>query len=382
MLCPKCGKIYNNYVTYCISCGETLVSGETENIEDQENFTEEKPDFVRQINMSNYKSKSGEESSEELVPIPVKQEETDAKSSHNKGKKLLNSAASAILSFCLAVFTLLLSGTVCGRELTNEKNISSAVKNVDLLSVPASEIGLDELDGYYIPSDATVEEAVSVMVYGSGVTSDNIRRIYESSTLKSFLDTSVSEYAEYIRSGTLPDKITSERIKEIFTENISVISQNTGYALSESDIAIAYNEIDSFSDKLSQLSVSSIENKAGGYIRLIRAYISLPALISEIAAAAAVIVLIWVINKKRTAALRYIGMPLVTIGIIVLAINFMFSMQIGIFSGFSGLYGEIAKGTAAAVSDGMYRFGGASIFAGAALMIFSKLCSPKTFNLS
>ncbi len=388
MICPNCKKVYNNRVSYCISCGTELVPEEksetdkpdTENPAEKstaaepggvfggEVFAEKDSEhgFVRKINMT-----SGA-STEKISLEPVSVKKTGG-SREGLCRRIISGTASAALSVLLAAAFVLMFGTLAGRELTDEKNISNGVRSVDLLSVPISEIGLLSTEDYEIPSDATLEEAVAVMTAGSGVTGGNIRSIYENSTISSFLSSVAADYARYLRNGTQPDKITADKVKEILSENVSIISRNTGFNLTDADIALAYSEIEKSSKLLEALSVSSLESRAGDYIRLARAYISVPALAAEASAAVIIIAMIYLINRKAKTVLRYGGIPIAASGLAALIFTFMFSMQIGFFSGFSGLEREIAKGASAAAADGMYRTGAAFFFIGAAALLISLL---------
>lgn len=373
MICPKCRKSYNNRVTYCISCGAQLVPDDTDLGEEpaEGEFSAEPADgvfenfpvdggFVRNISMP-----SAAERTECITKTSLNVKE--GRTAAEIGKSVLKKAASVCLSVLLLGISALAFGTVSGRIITDKSCVSAAVRSIDLLSIPADELGLPEVSDFDIPQGATVEEAVTVMTAGSGVTSGNIRRIYENSTLKEFISGIAEEYAEYLRNGTTPDKITSERIKSVFSENISVINSNTGYELSDADIQLAYSEIEQSEKILSELSVSNIENgAAGNYIRTARAYISVPALIAELAAAAVLIALLAAINKNASRVLKFVGIPILAVGAAALAAVFMFSMQIGLFSEFSGLALEVVKGFSEAASGSLYQLGAALFILGGA----------------
>lgn len=381
MICPKCGKTYNNKVTYCISCGAELVPEEKTVAEETaaaetpsaegifDGITSESETPRNNIMMSSSASvEEPAEPPETKAEIPVKEK----RSASEIGKAVLKRTVSACLSVLLAAAALLGFGTAAARELTDKSVVAEAVRSADLLSVPAKELGITENSGFDIPEEATVEEAVAVMAAGSGVDSGNIRRIYESSTLKEFISGAAAEYAEYLRSGSQPNKLTAERIKAVFLENLSVISSNTGVNLSESDIELACREIERTGEILSSISVSSIENGASGkYIRIARAYMSVPVLIAEAAAAAVIIALLAIVNKNASAALKYTGVPVFIAGAAALAATFMFTMQIGPFSGLTGLTLETVKGLSAAASGSLYRMGGTMLFIGAAAMSVS-----------
>ena len=380
MICPKCGKTYTNKVTYCISCGTELVPEEEKAAEAAEETETPSADGVfdgigsesetpRNIMMSSVSpAPEHPEPPKIKTEMPVKEKH----SASEIGKAVLKRTVSACLSALLAASALLGFGTAAARELTDKSVVAQAVRSADLLSVPAKELGITENSGFDIPEGATVEEAVAVMAAGSGVDSGNIRRIYESSTLREFISSTAAEYAEYLRSGSQPDKLTAERIKSVFLENLSVISSNTGVDLSESDIELACREIERSGEMLSSISVSSIENGASGkLIRIARAYMSVPVLIAEITAAAVIVILLAIVNKNAVSVLKYAGIPVFIAGAAALAAAFMFSMQIGPFSGLTGLALETVKGLSSAASGSLYRMGGTMLLIGAAAMSVS-----------
>lgn len=385
MVCPKCGKVYNNRLKFCISCGAELVEGEDNQATDTAitmsggvfgNIAEfpteaEQSGFVREIDHVKKKDTDTAElplSEQETVPVTVKSAEKSAAG----GKRFARNTAVVLMSAVLFAAMTLLLCTYAGRLLTSESTINDAVRNIDLLNIPVSELGVIQTEGYNIPSGATVEEAITVMTAGSGITSGNIRRICENSTFRSFLSGIVTEYAEYLRNGTQPDKLTAERIKNLLSENLSVINRNTGYPLIDSDIELAYAEIERSSAAFESLSVNGIESTpAGKYIRLVRALISVPAMIAEAAAVAAAILIIAVTAKKLPKTLKAVGVPCIAAGAAVLILTFLTSMQIGPFSALTGLEREVLKAVTASTELNFYQIGGVLVFAGTAASVWA-----------
>lgn len=330
----------------------------------------EQSGFVREIDHVKKKDTDTAEpplSEQEAVPVTVKTEEKIA-----GGKRFARNTAVVLMSVVLFAAITLLLCTYAGRLLTSESTINDAVRNIDLLNIPVSELGVIQTEGYNIPSDATVEEAITVMTAGSGITSGNIRRICENSTFRSFLSGIATEYAEYLRNGTQPDKLTAERIKKLLSENLSVINQNTGYPLIDSDIELAYAEIEKSSAAIESLSVSGIESTpAGKYIRLVRALISAPAMIAEAAAVAAAALIIAVTAKKLPKTLKAVGVPCIAAGAAVLILTFLTSMQIGPFSALTGLEREVLKAVTASTAANFYQIGGVLVFAGTAASVWA-----------
>ena len=123
---------------------------------------------------------------------------------------------------------ILFFGSCIGRAITDESNAAEAVRNMDILNIPAKELHISAFENDTFSDDSTVGEAIAAMTVGSGVDESNIRRIYERSTVKEFIGNTAAEYAEYIRSGEKPEEVTPEKVKSLLGENISVIFVNNG----------------------------------------------------------------------------------------------------------------------------------------------------------
>lgn len=370
MICPNCKKTYNSHQNYCISCGTVLVP---ETPEEEQNLRkgvlEDIPDVSGEkaaaVSKESEKNTAFEENKAFSGDLSNKTAITMKRHSAEKlFPRILKGAAASVFSLFLFCTSVLVLGTVAGRSLTDRKNIYNAVRSIDLLDIPCSQLGMN-VGGYDIPDNATVEEAIAVMTSGSGVDRGNIRRIYEASTLTDYIAEKAAEYGEFLRNGTRPGTITADELKDLLNENVPVINRNTGYTLIESDIDMAYEEIEKASDSLNQLSASSVENSsAGRYIRLARAYISVPFMAAEFILGAAIIVIIALTCRSVTGTLKYTGIPLIVSGAAALVMTFMFSMQIGVFSGQTGLSRELIRCASGAVSDNLYRAGGVLLISG------------------
>ncbi len=374
MICPRCKKVYSKHMKYCISCGTELVESD-ENVISVEReivqsggfdgiFDDIPPmpanadygnagGFVREISMS---------AAEDKHSLPQSCME-------KKGRVfivLLKNTAAVLMSVVLMTAVIAASMSAAGRALTEERNIAKGVEGMDLLSLPIS--GFLQTEGYDIPEDATIEEAITVMTAGSGVNSGNIRTIYENSDVESFITAIAADYGEYIRSGKVPDKITAEMVKDLFSENLSVINKSTGYILVEEDIQLAYSEIERSAELFDSIYLIDMQSES---VRLFRAFISTPMLAAFAAAGIGAAAVIAALLKNGTRTAKYIAVPLIAGGLVILAVTFMFSMQIGFFGTADVVTSEVMKGMSAAVSDILYKAGGGAVFIGALLIIWS-----------
>ncbi len=370
MICPKCGKTYGTKLTYCISCGCPL---EPENDSDEIKETEPpaKPIMVSQTLFA------GDEPL--TAPAAAAVRSISMTSRENKpvrkkaGRQLAKGAVSTVLSALLFAAMILFFGSSIGRAATDENNAAKAVRSMDILSIPAKELQITEYEGEALPEDSTVGEAIAIMTEGSGVDESNIRRIYDRSTVKEFIGSTAAEYASYIRSGKKPEEVTPERIKSLLGENISVINTNTGVTLSQSDIELAYDQIELSKDALACLAASNLEQgRSGEILKAVRAFLSAPIVLSELLFSAAVIAAIAIINKNTHRSMNYCGTPIFLAGFTAALFTFMFSMQLGLFGNLSGLKKETAAGIAAAVSENAYQISAMMMFLGLGILIIAR----------
>lgn len=370
MICPKCGKTYGNKITYCISCGIPL---ETEDGTPAEISSEQE---TKNITLSPSLFAPEEPLTEPALPaarsisMTCASEKTQRK---NKGSGFMRITASVFLSAALFGSLILFFGSSVGRAATEESNAAEAVRNIDILNIPAKELKITALENGDLSDDQTVGEAIAAMTVGSGVDESNIRRIYDRSTVKEFIGNTAAEYAEYIRSGKKPEEITPERVKSLLGENVSVISTNTGIELTESDLELAYEQIELSRDALACLSASSLEQgRSGEILKAVRAYLSVPTVIAELIFSAAAASAVIVINKNKRLALGFCGIPIFLAGFSAVLFTFMFSMQLGLFSGLDGLEKETAAGISAAVSENAYRISAVMMFLGLCILIAAR----------
>lgn len=370
MICPKCGKTYGNKITYCISCGTPL---ESEKNAPKEASPEQE---TRAITFSPNLFAVDEpltEPSAAVRSISMTSPTERVRHRRKTGGGFVRTAASVLLSASLFAAMILFFGSSMGRAVTDGSNAAEAVRNMDILSIPAKELKISAFENDDFTEESTVGEAIAAMTVGSGVDESNIRRIYDRSTLKEFIGNTAAEYAEYIRSGKKPEELTPERVKSLLGENISVISTNTGVALTENDVELAYSRIELSKDALASLSASNLEQgRSGAVLKAIRAYLSAPIILAELIFSAAAASAIIVINKNKKRSMGFCGVPVFLAGFTAALFTFMFSMQLGLFSDLSGLKKETAAGISAAVSQNAYQISAAMMFVGLCMLIVAR----------
>lgn len=362
MICPNCGKEYNEKMTCCISCGADLVPEENEvaDIPEAEPFAEEIsliPPLVTEAVPAYSTASVSFENGE--ITIPLK---------HKINQGTLSGAARLAGSMIAAVVMLALivtSAAATGFRLaTDEKKIGEFAEKLDVMALPVSSFAGGNSE--------TVQDAVYAMSTGTGLTRENIRTIYESSTAKDFLAAQLSGYAEYIRSGTVPEKLTSEQLKTVFRENIPLIDSTLGQPLNEHDIALAQREIERAEPLLEMLSHENLERTVGeDTIFAMRLLSSVPAIAVTAALAASMLIVLRAVNKKSGKMLSWGGGTIIAGGAVVLAVTFLFTVQLP-YADTDKLVRTVLKCACDVISPDMYRIGGTLAAVGIVMLIWAE----------
>lgn len=390
MICPNCGKEYNERMTCCISCGADLVP--YEHSSEQTAFEPLIPEAVRE---DGYTEAPREETAEKAgfvreipghspvpaapVPaaaFPVAEKtafETEIPVRGGKTRVSVSGAArfagSLTASALMLAFILLFSAAAAVRLATGSAKIAQFAERLDVMNLPAAETPIPA-DGYNVSEDATVQEAIYVMSQGTGLSREDIKNIYETSTIRSFMTDTLNGYAQFIRSGKIPEKLTSDKLKSVFSENLGVIDSALGKPLSQHDINLAFSEIDSVQPVLDKLSPSSLEAVlGGGGLAVLRLLSSLPAIVCTAALAAAMLPLLRALNCGNAGMLRWGGGTALIGGIAVSAAVFLLTIRP--FSASDKLFGSIAGCAAEVIAPDLYRIGGALAAMGLIMLIWS-----------
>lgn len=377
MICPSCGKEYNERMTCCISCGADLVpcGQETEQtafepLIPEESYksvsasAENEAGFVREISGHSAFPDIPEEDTRGEIPVPVSP--VRPRVSLSGAARFTGSLAASVL---MLAFILVFSAASAVRLATSDARIARFAENLDVMNLPAAETAIPT-EGYGVAEDATVQEAIYVMSGGTGLSREDIKTIYETSTIQSFITAQLTEYAQFVRSGKMPEKLTADKLKGVFSENLGVIDSALGKPLSQHDINLAFSEIESVQPMLDRLSPASLEELlGGGGITALRLLSSMPILIGAAAMAAAMLPLLRAINRKNADMLRWGGGAALAGGAAVSAAVFLFTVQSAPVG--DKLFRSIAKCAADVISPDMYRIGGVLAMLGAVMLIWA-----------
>ncbi len=352
MICPKCGKEYNERMTCCISCGAELVPIESEQTAFEPIIPEAAADtaesgFTRNLaGHSEFPTESSTESSEEAeMPIPVK--------SGGKAARGIGSFAAAVVMTALIILS---AASFAARLLTDSGKISEFAHDLDVMNLPAGN-----------SPDETVQETIYVMSAGTGLTREDIRAIYENSTAEDFLADQLNGYAEFIRQGELPEKLTSDKLKAVFSENIGLISDAMGKPMSQNDIDLAFSHIEQADGVLESLSPSQLEN-LDGVLTVLRLFCSLPVMIGTACAAAVMLIVLWAVNGRSEKVLSWGGGAVITGGAAVLLTAFLCSV---LPIGQDRFERSIIKCVTDVINPDLYRLGGTLAVIGLVMLVWA-----------
>lgn len=352
MICPKCGKEYNERMTCCISCGAELVPIASEQTAFEPIIPEAVPDtaesgFTR--NLAGHSEFPPEEPEEAEIPVPV-----SVKGRGNAARGIGSFAAAVVMTALI----ILSAASFAARLLTDSGKISEFAHDLDVMSLPAGN-----------SPDETVQETIFAMSAGTGLTREDIRKIYENSTAEDFLADQLNGYAEFIRQGELPEKLTSDKLKAVFSENIGLISDTMGKPMSQSDIDLAFSHLEQAETVLEAISPSEIEKAAGdGALTALRLFCSLPVMIGEACAAAVMLIVLWAVNGRPEKVLSWGGGAVITGGSAVLLTAFLCSV---LPIGQDRLERSIIKCVTDVINPDLYRLGGTLAVIGIIMLVWS-----------
>jgi hypothetical protein len=245
-------------------------------------------------------------------------------------------AISALLGVC--VFALILSGGVfaAARYLTYPETIKGIVESTDILDLP-----IDVNMGAAVNTDArSIGEAVYTFAEPTGLTRDDIEYIYENSTFREGLTSILSGYADYIRDGELPRDLSSEDIKQLFSDNIGYLNTAYGFEMSPYDISVAHSNIELADGIIDNISLRALTEQ-GVDFNVIRMLMSYPTFIAIGAVLILIVLLIARINKNAAPALAVTGISAFAAACIISLTELLFSKQlISLPDTFSGIIGS------------------------------------------
>ncbi len=295
MFCPNCNAEYEGKINFCKNCGfklpenveivEVLVNNEPiENIQ-PEVYTEPQMEVAPQVYAENqmyaepqmevapqvytenqmyaepqmevapqvyaenqmYAEPQMEVAPQVYVENPIQGQApvilTKRKKEFSLGRKILNGGVSAILIVFLLVFTVTSSITLISREIIKPKNVSEVVDTFSPLDIPVNEFGVE------VRGNDTVEE---YCVDYFKISKREVKKVYENSTLQTYVGDKINEFVEDFKDGELEITIEKDEMERLLKQNIGVIESETNQELSQYQLDFAYNQI----DKIKEINIS------------------------------------------------------------------------------------------------------------------------------
>jgi hypothetical protein len=289
--------------------------------------------------------------------------------------KIFRNIPAAVASIVLGIFVFALimtAGiTAAVRYATYPESVKGMVEGIDILSLPPPA----ELDGIVDTNVRDLGDAVYVYAENSGFTRDDIVYIYENATFKDGLVSVLSGYADYLRDGIVPNDLTTDDIKQLFDENIAVLSESIGDEVPISEIQNAYESIDLAADYLSMLNLHNLTAQGAQIVNIARSLISYPAYVAMGAVLLLIILLIARINKKAAPALIITGVAGISAAALTALSVLLVSNQL---LGIPELYKGIAGGALSYLSIPIYIVTAAVTFTGIILIIIGRVTARKT----
>jgi hypothetical protein len=382
--CKNCCKEYNEKMKYCVICGQALaMSADAGTL--FENSPETPPEtlFQTQVEIQTETSPRELPRTEMLTEVPYEApseytEYTETTEQKPKTKvKIFRSIPAAIASVAIGVcvFALVLSGAVlsAARYVTYPENIAGMVNSIDFLALPLESELLEIL-----PIEERADnlgEAVYTIAEPAGFTEDGVDYIYEKSSFRRELTDIISDYASFLRDGTVPPDLTAEYIKQLFSDNVKYFNEALGENLLQRDIDLAFRNIDLAQAVFEDINIHTISTEYARFFSTARMLISYPTFIAIGAVTLLLILLIARINKKAAPALAVTGAAVIATGVVGATTTAVFANKL---TAIPALYEEIVGSALSFVAPPLYIASAGLLFAGIILILFSKISLRKT----
>jgi hypothetical protein len=424
MYCKKCGQTYHDKMNFCVVCGSRLLDKAEENTpEPASEITETAPEELAPEETAPEENAPDEAVSEitpDEPPAPVIAEatpeeaiieepiieetepesiitENDLENSNiepapselgqiesevqinevpaRRRVRFYRNPGFAVLSVFIGLLSFALfigaGASYTVRYLTYPETVSGIVESIDILNLPIGETPVWTGTN----RNTTVMDAVYVLSDGIGLTEETIAKLYEQTTFRDDLTDILIGYTEFFRSGEIPQSVTAEDIKSIYTENIdlinSMLESSGGVKLSKEDIALAEYHIEKADDFLSAVSVQNLSEESS-IIGFFRALISLPVIIAELAVAVLLIIVIGAVNRNFYPPLRVGGIAALSAAGLFALFLFLIRYQVITIVPIKPV-GIVLADISAVISPHLYIFAGILAAVGVLLLIAARI---------
>lgn len=408
MICPECGKEYGSRLLYCVSCGTKLIpqSDKGEGSKDLNDITHSiyhvDKDQLSLFNFTdgmNYDSSTSDESNDLISEYTHVYNETQnndyfgdlisdtepetepvetirrTQDKHNELTAMAaRTACSLVTSLFLIIFVFMAVFTFSVRQGIIDGGITNLPEQYDLLSLPIADFYNMSTTGAEISGDTTILEAVYNITNEYGISRTQIIDVYNSEQFQAYLKENLDGCSDYFLNGYTDKTVTVQSVKELYSGNVETLNNLLGVKLTQQDIETALNEIDNSEMIIDSLSLKKIENgQNANTISVIRAFMSMPAMVIEIILVLSLIVSMMAIYKKPVISLRWTGIPLIISGIVVIAVTAMINSRLILYYNYSETERMIISAVSESSSQYVYLTGIIILITGFVFMFSASL---------
>ncbi len=404
MICPECGKEYGSRLLYCVSCGAKLIpqsdkGEESKDLNDiSHNIYHVDKDqlslfnFTDGMNYDNNTSKQSNDLISEYTHVYNETQNNDyfndiisetepvetverAPEKHNELSVVAaRTACSLVTSLFLIIFVFMAVFTFSVRQGIIDGGITNLPEQYDFLSLPIADFYNMSTTGAEISDDTTLLDAVYNITDEYGISRTQIIDVYYSEQFQAYLKENLGGCSDYFLNGYTDKTVNVQSVKELFTDNVDIINNLLGVELTQQDIETALSEIDNSVMIIDSLSLKKIENgQNSNTISIIRAFLSMPAMVIEIILVLSLIVSMMAIHRKPVISLRWTGVPLIISGIVVIAVTAMINSRLILYYNYSETERMIISAVSESSSQYVYLTGIIILITGFVLMFSASL---------
>lgn len=264
----------------------------------------------------------------------------------------------SILAFLLT-FTLLVALFV---KLTfSQGALEASIQKIDYTGIELGDLLADsDLDIDVREGDTTIDVVYEALTeHGRvNISRDDVEKIFEETTFTDYISEKLSGYARYAVTGAEPEEITAREIVRLVKDNKDEIEEITDLEITSEDLdeLESYLEEDGLLDSLSldkidetmeENNVDSLRTFFSDTVLMIIIIVVLLLLIGDI-------VLISLLHRRVKAPLSYIGIPILTGGLLFTTIFIVINiMKSRFFEEIQAIYNSIKPLLASILTRGI-----------------------------
>lgn len=284
----------------------------------------------------------------EVTVMPVEQVKEQVKQ-NKKDKKIGRIIGSVFLSIAAFIITVVLVSAVFSKYILSEKVLLATTQKIDYSNIELGDILTDSSFDVDIKEGDTTLDIVYETLQKEGsvdISKYELEEIFEEATFSQYISDKLAQYSRYALTGDKPEEITPEEIVRLVRENEKVIEKATDLEITSNDLEKMEENLDTNEKELfDSLSVKEMDqtlkdNNLKGIQIIFSNQILIILMIFSFAALIGIIVLISRMHKNVKAPFSYVGIPVLTAGLIItIAMTAVYIFRADIFK----LFGNIVN---------------------------------------